>query len=67
MLPRKAYPRIHRPKAYGEIKPLYGHTGQPIRCTPIVVPEIEDRPDCVTCRFHICTAGRCEWSPEDRP
>ena len=40
--------KLSQPKPYGEIKPLCGSTGQPIRCTPprIVVPEIEDRPNC---------------------
>jgi hypothetical protein len=40
--------KLSQPKAYGEIKPLHGSTGQPIRCTPpcIVVPDIEDWPDC---------------------
>ena len=53
--------KLSRPKAYGEIKPLHGSTGQPIRCTPprIVVPEIEDRPN--------CTGGGDEYIAGDVP
>ena len=51
------------PKAYGQIKPLYGSTGHPIRCTPsdIVVAEIENRPNCTDCRDRRCLTGQCDW------
>ncbi len=61
--------KLSRPKAYGEIKPLHGSTGRPIRCTParIVVPEIEDRPDCAACQTRSCRTGRCDWPEVSRP
>jgi hypothetical protein len=51
------------PKAYEQIKPLCGSTGHPIRCTPsdIVVPEIENRPNCTDCPTRRCRSSTCDW------
>ena len=55
--------KLSRPKAYGEIKPLCGKTAQPIRCmaSHIVVPEIEDRPDCIMYLTKAGRTDRCDW------
>jgi hypothetical protein len=64
---------LSRPKAYGEIKPLRGSTGQPIRCTPSHIvaqsAEIEDRPNCADCQTRSCPlrTGKCDWLEEPQP
>jgi len=57
---------LSQPQAYGRILPLATSRGQPIRPQPvqpstIVVPEIEDRPNCRECRTQTCRTGRCDW------
>ena len=61
--------KLSQPQAYDEIKPLHGSTGRPIRCTPshVVIPEIEDRPDCAGCLTKACWIGRCDWPEESQP
>jgi hypothetical protein len=54
---------LSQPKAYGQIKPLYGSTGEPIRCTPsdVVVAEIENRPNCTDCLTRRYRSSTCDW------
>lgn len=61
--------KLSQPQAYGEILPLADSQGRPIRPRPawfstIVVPEIEDRPDCSQCQTHACRTGKCDWNNE---
>jgi len=60
---------LSQPKAYGEIKPLHDSTGRPVRCTPsqIVVPKVEDRPNCADFQARSCRIGACDWAEESQP
>ena len=63
--------KLSQPKAYGEIKPLHGSTGRPIRCTPTqtIIPKTEELPDCTnrlpTEVQSAITAGRDEHIARD--
>ncbi len=61
--------KLSQPKAYGEIKPLHGSTGRPIRCASshIVIPKAEDHPNCADCQARSCQVGACDWVEESQP
>jgi hypothetical protein len=63
--------KLSQPQAYEEIKPLYGSTDRPIRCTDShVVTQstgIEDRLDCGKCPARRCPFGACDRAKESQP
>jgi hypothetical protein len=62
--------KLSQPQAYGEIKPLHGSTGRPIRCAASNVDtrsaEIEHRLDCANCQAKRCRIGACECAEESQ-